>query len=1128
MIDFVHTNSRRSTDCLNTHKYYNVMKKTLLIILACLLGCMVPQTAKAVDQTTLYAVVSGQGIYSFDPQDPKAQPQLVMNDDAYGYLTDGSLCAFGDGTLYVYQYKERNYSLSSVRFIKYHMLEDGTWTCNPSTDVVNLPLDYAAFPHMFTYDPYSKKLYGFRRDSKSLYEISPQTGQMTLIAADCSLTYNCMVASPGGNLYVMGETVSHDVEYVFIKDKTSIKHDMIAGYPNLLSDDVLLASFASNKADDNLYVLNRNQKNYSETEDGTVNSTTDWNANNIYIVDMKNLNYNKDAKKIGSVFGGQKIVGFFAVTEEVAATQLPPATCTGLSVVFTTPGKTDALISAKAPSLLFDGKTAITTPLTVSFYLGQRLIGQRQSVAPGAETTINYDFVEEGSYTVRVKASNENGDGPDALVETYAGFDTPGAVTDLHLAIDANGHYTLTWAAPAAGANGGAYDASSLQYIVTRYPGATSTIVSEAQAEGEIGSTLFSDYYFTVAATCGTRTGEAVTSNHAHFGEAIELPYVDDFSDEATWGRHTIWNVNGDATWERGASMLDGVSASYNGANCKNQADDWLITPPMKLHAGTTYTVKFTAFNNQYLTSLPTPLRLYVSPTAHPETFMDEPENHMQLVASISTLPSWLEPMEGEYIFECRDEYIGYLAFHLTAYPNTRVWIQNYSIVPGASMNAPADVSRLRVEPDDEGAIRATISFIAPTTTMSDGPLSSIDYISIYRDGDLNEIYRFISPDPGAQLTYVDEAEDLTNANHEYKVKCFNADGNSEGVARTVLVGEDYACSPNHLRVDDLGDKYVMTWERPAESVYGGYVNFENVKFWIMIGSAEGEGNPITLEDFYDGTNYEIDKSQLYRYGFREDQMVLNFWCISVTPRGSHINGSVAYTSAIYGTPWDLPFNEGLAVDDFGVFSRTYPWTVVTYDPYAAAGKDPWFFVRSDNANLPISGIADHDGTGAMFMWYQTVAKSMESYFVMPQIDFALAKKPTLTFWLWHNNGVAAPADNWLKIYTCRYANEYDEIPGFEPIMIADGQPNGWRKHTVDLSAVPYDVYRLAFHGRGEAGLCFYIDDIVVDDANDEAGIGTVLRSTSDDVPVFDLSGRHVNSDAHGIRIKGGMKIFTK
>ncbi|MDO4210694.1 MAG: choice-of-anchor J domain-containing protein [Bacteroidales bacterium] len=1103
------------------------MKKVLLLLLLCVVGFAAPQTMKAVDRTTLYAVVANEGIYAFDPQNLQEKPQLVMSDDNYGYLTDGSLCAFGDGVLYVYQYKERNYSLSSVRFIKYRMQADGTWTCDVANDVKSLPLNYEAFPHMFTYDPYSKKLYGFRRGaSPSLYEINPTTGEMTLIADGCSLNYNSMVASANGNLYVMGETNTHDVEYIFVKDKSSIKHDMVAGYPNLLSDDVLLSSFAGNSSDNLLYIMNRNQKNFSETEEGINNSTTDWNANNIYTIDTKNFTYNKDAKKLGSVFGGKKVVGFFAVSEEVAAAQLPPAACTDLSVVYTTPGKTAATISAKAPTMLFDGKSPMETPATVNFYLGSRLIGQKQSVAAGATASISYDFVNEGPYTLRVTATNENGDGPDAFLETYAGYDTPGAVTDVKLAIDEAGHYTLTWKAPEAGANGGVYNTSIVQYVVTRYPGGTATIVNATTAEGEIGSNLFSDYYFTVAATCGTKTGEAVTSNHAHFGEAIELPYVDDFSDEATWGRHTIWNVNGDATWERGASMLDGVSASYNGANCKNQADDWLFTPPMKLHAGTTYTIKFKAFNNQYLTSSPTPLKLYVSPTAHPETFMDEPESHMELVASISTLPSWLDPMSAEYLFECKDEYIGYLAFHLSAYPNTRVWIQEYSIVPGASKNAPADVSRLRVEPDEEGAVKATISFIAPTTTMSEGELTSIDYISIYRDGDLNEIHRFLNPAPGAELTYVDEAEDLTNDNHEYKVKCFNANGNSEGVARTVLVGEDYALSPLNLRVEDLGDVFRMTWEKPEGSVYGGYVNLDNVKYWIMIGNAEGEGNPVTLEDFYEGYSYDVDKSQLYLLGLREDQMLINFWCVSVTPRGSHINGSVAYTSAIYGTPWDLPFNEGLAVDDFGVFSRTYPWTVVTYDPYAAAGKDPWFFVRSDNEKLPISGINDHDGTGAMFMWYQTVAKNMESYFVMPQIDFAPAKKPTITFWVWHNNGVATPTDNWLKIYSSRFTGEYDEIPGFETIYIADGQPNGWRQHTVDLSAVPYDVYRIAFHGRGEAGLCYYIDDIVVDDADNEDGINTVLRPADDNTPVYDLSGRRINSDAHGIRVKGGMKVI--
>lgn len=1098
------------------------MKKTLLLLLA-MLSLALPMTLHAVERTTLYAAVAGKGIYSFDPQNLGAAPTLVMSDDNYGYLNQNAICAFGDGTLYVYQYTESNYQLSRVRFVKYHLQENGSWTLDPASDVISLALDYTAFPHMFTYDPYSKKLYGFRRDSRTLYEINPETGAMTSVATGCSAAYNCIVASANGNLYVMGETTTHDVNYLYSKEKSGIKHSMIAGYPNLLSDDVLLASFASNTDDNNLYVLNRNVKHFSETEEGVNNSTTSFNANELHTINMKALTYNQDAKRIGTIMAGQKVVGFFSITSEVAASELPPSAVTDLKVTYPTPGKTLATISAKAPTMLFDGKTAITGGVTVKFYIGERLIGQKDGVAAGAEASISYDFVNEGAYTVRAVATNAKGDGPDEMVQTYAGYDTPAGVTDLTLSINAEGHYTLTWKAPTVGAQGGVVNTSALTYLVTRYPGGTTQTVSTTSAEGEIGSKLFSDYYFTVNAIYAGRKGETVTSNHAQYGEAIELPYVEDFSDEATWGRHTIFNANNDATWERGYSMLDGISASYNGANCPNQADDWLFTPPMKMHAGTTYTVRFSAFNNQFLTKSPTPLKLLVSPTNLPQMYLDNPENHMQVVATLNTLPDWNEPLTAEYTFTNEEEGVKYLAFHLTAYPNTRVWIQNYSIIPGASLNAPADVTGLRVTPDPLGALKATITFKAPTATMADGALSEISYISIYRDGDLNEIHRFENPAPGAELTYVDEAADLTNNNHEYKVKCFNNDGNSEGLARTVLVGQDYASAPTNLRAQDMGDHYLLTWDRPTTSVYGGYVNYDEVKFWIMIGNAEGEGNPITLEDAFDGTSYKVDKSNLYRYGFRDDQMAINFWSISVTPRGSHINGSVAYTSAIYGTPWDLPFNESLLAGDFGVMTRTYPWTVVTYDPYAAAGKDPWYLVSSSNQNLPIA-VADHDNTGGMFMWYQTAGTVMESYFLTPQITFKGAKQPTLTFWMWHNNGVASPAENYVNIYSCRYTDEYDPINA-EPILVADGQANGWRMHTIDLSNVAYDTYRIAFKGRGQAGVCFYIDDIVVDDAAE--GIRLINENENENDNWYDLQGRAcVRQPKSGIFIQQGRKII--
>lgn len=1097
------------------------MKRTVLLLLLAAFSAVLPMQLHAVDRTTLYAAVAGKGIYAFDPQNLNAAPTLAMSDDNYGYLNQNAISAFGDGTLYVYQYTETNYQLSRVRFVKYHLQQDGSWTLNPATDVISLPVDYTAFPHMFAYDPYSKKLYGFRRDSRTLYEINPGTGAMTALAAGCSYAYNCIVASNTGNLYVMGETQTHDVEYLYSKDKTSVKHSMLAGYPNLLSDDVLLASFASNKDDNNLYVLNRNVKHFSETEEGLNNSSTSYNANELYTINMTHLTYNQPATRLGTILAGQKVVGFFSVTEEVKAEELTPASVTDLTITYPTPGQTTATISAKAPTMLFDGTTALTGTVTVKFYIGQTLIGQKENVAAGQTASITYDFGKEGAYTVRAVASNANGDSPDAISQTYAGFDTPTGVKDLTLSIDAEGHYTLTWQAPTEGAQGGVVNTSALSYLVTRYPGGTTQTVSTTRAEGEIGSKLFSDYYFTVNAIYAGRQGETVTSNHAQYGEAIELPYVEDFSDEATWGRHTIWNPNNDATWSRGYSMLDGISAGYNGANCPNQADDWLFTPPMKMHAGTTYTVRFQAFNNQFLTSNPTPLKLLVSPTNHPEAYLDEPESHMLQVASLNTLPDWNEPLSAEYTFTNEEEGIKYLAFHTTAYPNTRIWIQGYSIIPGASLEAPADVTSLRVTPDPEGAVKATITFKAPTTTMADGQLNEISYISIYRDGDLNEIHRFLNPTPGAELSYTDEATDLTNAEHEYKVKCFNNNGNSEGLSRKVLVGQDYASAPTNLRVQDMGDHYLMTWDRPTTSVYGGFVKYDEVKFWIMIGNAEGEGNPITLENAYDGTSYEINKGDLYRYGFRDDQMAINFWSVSVTPRGSHINGSVAYTSAIYGTPWDLPFNEGLLAGDFGVMSRTYPWTVATYAPYNAAGKDPWYFVSSSNQNLPIA-VNDHDGTGAMFMWYQTAATVMESYFLTPQISFKGATHPTLTFWMWHNNGVPSPAENNISIYSCRYANEFDPITT-EPIAVADGKSNGWRMHTIDLSQVPYDLYRLAFKGRGQSGVCFYLDDIVVDDT--DAGILHINAGDDNLAPCYDLQGRaYTSQPKSGVFIQNGRK----
>lgn len=95
-------------------------------------------------------------------------------------------------------------------------------------------------------------------------------------------------------------------------------------------------------------------------------------------------------------------------------------------------------------------------------------------VTPGDKLQWTDEQPLAGNNTYLVVPSNESGRGRHASITAYAGFDTPTAVLDYAIRPSAdNQHPVLSWAAPAAGVNGGVLDYDHLTYAVAAvYPDA--------------------------------------------------------------------------------------------------------------------------------------------------------------------------------------------------------------------------------------------------------------------------------------------------------------------------------------------------------------------------------------------------------------------------------------------------------------------------------------------------------------------------------------------------------------------------------------------------------------------------------------------------------------------------------
>lgn len=171
-------------------------------------------------------------------------------------------------------------------------------------------------------------------------------------------------------------------------------------------------------------------------------------------------------------------------------------------------------------------------------------------------------------------------------VKFYVGTDGPAAVRNLTLT--KTGDYTahLTWEQPSEGEHGSAINPNLVYYEVYRQPG--NVLLSDGTTGTEytdhITSKQLRNYSYTLVGYYKGVKGASTTSNEVAFGVPNEI-YSKTFSDGGM-SLYTIVDANSDgSTW---GSDFRGARYTFSNTNA---ADDWLITPPLKMMANVKYTI---------------------------------------------------------------------------------------------------------------------------------------------------------------------------------------------------------------------------------------------------------------------------------------------------------------------------------------------------------------------------------------------------------------------------------------------------------------------------------------------------------------------------------------------------------
>ena len=484
-------------------------------------------------------------------------------------------------------------------------------------------------------------------------------------------------------------------------------------------------------------------------------------------------------------------------------------------------------------------------------------------------------------------------------------------------------------------------------------------------------------------------------------------PFTENWSGVGALLSTDVWTVedknNDNYTWED----LGTGTPAYNGANASQTADDWLVSPPLYLQAGTSYTLETGGFCGVFSGAAQ---RLEVAFGTG-----DDPATYDQFIAPMPitgyTLSTGATPVKGVFTPTTTGNYR--IGFHAISEQAGYLILSSVRVsVTANTAGTPVKVSDLNLKAGDNGEPTVKVSFTAPTKDITDRDLTALTSCTVYRDDSTLPVYTFSNPTPGAQLEWTDE--NVTQGNHTYAVYSTVDDLRSEKAEASVYVGgEENPGTPQNVVVyDNLDGTVTLKWDAVTTGLNGGYITPGKVKYAIFEG--------IYQEALYD----EITDTQFTISGFSlTGSQQYKFYQVVAYFDEEHIGGTGFAEPFFYGTPYGFPFKES--------------W------PYGAWENGPWSASYNDTkSHFKIStNSADDDEGSVMF----TPAKGGdEASFVGPKIAMGKATNARLSFQYYAYPGSKSKIQVYLDVngQKMKLASEVD-------YSTLEGKP-GWRTVNVD------------------------------------------------------------------------------
>lgn len=514
-------------------------------------------------------------------------------------------------------------------------------------------------------------------------------------------------------------------------------------------------------------------------------------------------------------------------------------------------------------------------------------------------------------------------------------------------------------------------------------------------------------------------------------------PYSYDFN--SGLGEFTSLDSNGDGntfklTSYSGYNYSGG--AFYDGTATQGSANDWLFTPELTLQSGLVYEMSF--YCKTATDGKTNKLEIKAGSTKTAEGMTVN-------VLDVTDIPgnSW-EYKTVRFSVEATGSY--YVGFHaLSESGQNYFYIDNISIAAGVNPLAPnAPAAQTPTFSVNGSALEAQISITAPTTTFSGDALSGNVTLNIKRAD--SETPATLTAAPGATVTYTDTHALLTSTT--YDITC-TANG-VESQATTVTANPVFG-TPNPVEdftVTQNDNIFTLSWNAVTTPTIEGEIFIpSSVRYNIKC------GNNTVVTDF-DGT------TTTYTYPMPEEgQEIIKF---SIEAKfGDKVSATASSGTYVVGNALAGDFAES-----FANYSYTNGgWST---DPEMASyGWRP-----SSGISYPTE-ISAQDGDNGMIQF--SLRPGNEQRLVSPKLDLTNLQNGKLKFWMFMLSSGST------KVQPGFIVNGVETLLG-EPLMISDGESNGWKEFTYILpESATTSPSQLVFVGTGNATYeNLFIDNITI------------------------------------------------